>query len=161
MSSATIRRLAPWALLVPIALAILLCAVVLAAPLAGFRVFVMTSGSMGATAPTGSLILSATPAPGTVVPGAVVTFRDASGRFVTHRVVRFVDGAPAAEVVVRGDVNAAADPAPVPLSRIVGVLRFTLPGAGYAIALARAIRPLLLLAAGLWLVGLVIRPTTR
>jgi hypothetical protein len=68
----------------------------------------------------------------------VVTYRDAAGRAVTHRVARVVDGG----YEMKGDANGSADPGRMADRDVIGVGRLVIPYVGRPFAWARAAQPL-------------------
>lgn len=92
------------------------------------EVVVIESGSMAPSLDPGDIVLLGE-TDGEVPIGRVVTFEDAAGRIVTHRVVALDDGS----LVTKGDANADRDGSTVPPSRIVGVAEVAVPSAGLPI----------------------------
>jgi signal peptidase len=103
--------------------------------LAGWHPAVVVSGSMRPAIDIGDVILTDTGS-GEVHAGQVVLVRRPAhpGQLLTHRVVRVL---PDGTLVTRGDANAVQDPAPVPRSDLLGVVRLVLPGLGRPAMLAR------------------------
>jgi signal peptidase len=103
--------------------------------LAGWHPAVVVSGSMRPAIDVGDVILTDTGS-GQVHAGQVVLVRRPAhpGQLLTHRVVRVL---PDGSLVTRGDANAVQDPAPVPRSDLLGVVRLVLPGLGRPAMLAR------------------------
>ena len=102
----------------------------------GYRLFVVKSGSMEPTIPTGSLILSQ-PQPSYGV-GDVVTYgslirKDST---ITHRIVDVKTLGEAQYFVTKGDANPVADDQPIPPSGILGKHQATIPLLGYPIGFA-------------------------
>ncbi len=105
-----------------------------------FQVYIVSSGSMSPTIPTGSLVL--------VVPqrvyrvGDIVSFRpsDNAKSTTTHRIVGSSEGF----FKVAGDANNQPDPGLVPNSAVVGSVRWTLPAVGYLSAWAKTPRGFIL-----------------
>ncbi len=123
------------------------CAVTLAAALAGAHVlgieaFAVRTDSMAPAVPAGSLALvrdmdaCEDGARMDALPGNVVAFRsgDDDGAVVLHRVVSVDETRE--EIVTKGDANAAADPYTTPLSAVIGVCFWAVPGVG---AIAQAV----------------------
>lgn len=93
------------------------------------KAYVVTSSSMEPTIRPGSVIY--------VAPyrdleeirvGDIVSF-ETGGVLVTHRIVALDQEKN--QAVTKGDGNRAADAAPLPLERILGKVRFQIPGIGY------------------------------
>ena len=100
----------------------------------GWQALVVRSGSMGATAPTGSVVL-ARPVPGSqVAVGDVVVMRHAtSGLPVMHRVIQ-IDQAGGQRIVhTKGDANPAPDPELYVLPAEATVSVLAIPRLGYLI----------------------------
>ncbi len=92
----------------------------------GGRWFVVSSPSMGRTAPVGTMVLTT---PGTPRIGEIISFRPNGGnRIYTHRIVAVTaDGG----YQTKGDINGAQDPWTVTRSQVIGVVIARLPGAGF------------------------------
>lgn len=120
---------------------------------AGYRVYVVHTGSMSPTLRPGDAVLDVG-APSTVAPGNLITFR-ASGpdAVVTHRVVSYVDGI----VQTRGDANESVDPWALPIRNVVGSVAVVLPRAGYVVVYLRSPLGLASLATGLLALALLWR----
>ena len=105
-----------------------------AAGFLGYRVVIITGSSMNPTIAVGSLVFEQTVPSDEIVAGDIVTLALPKGAVVTHRVVRVgtLDGRPAFET--KGDANAAADPVLHPAADTTGVVRFSIPLAGFALA---------------------------
>ena len=105
--------------------------------LAGYRLFIVRSGSMAPAIPTGSAVLvSAVPA-GSLRVGDVITFdRAEDGRApitVTHRIVEIVQPGPPPVFLTKGDANSSTDPGTVTFLGDGGKVVAFLPYAGYAL----------------------------
>jgi len=99
----------------------------------GLATYVVTGGSMEPQIHKGSLILVEPVSPGTVRVGDVITFQKYD-QTTSHRVVS-VAQTPAGRVfTTKGDANTAADPEPSLFAGQVGLVRATIPLAGYAVA---------------------------
>lgn len=111
-----------------------LCAVVAVlglgvAAIRGYRPVVVLTGSMGATAPPGSLAVSG-PTEHVGI-GDVLVMRSAGRATITHRVVAIelaADGT--AMAVTRGDANPDVDPEPYAMTGRDLTVRWVVPGAG-------------------------------
>lgn len=95
---------------------------------AGYRIYVVHTGSMMPTLNPGDAVLDR-PAPMAVHSGQVVTFTVHSGpdTVVTHRVASVSNG----EIQTKGDANRTVDPWTLRISQVVGSKVLTLPYAGY------------------------------
>ena len=115
----------------------------------GYSQYIVTSGSMEPSFSVGDLIL--VKAQETYELGDVVTFHDAGGAAVTHRIMGKVSG----QFITQGDANNTEDNDLLPPERIVGKLQLVLPGMGYVIEFLRSpVGILILLAAGVLLIKL-------
>lgn len=107
----------------------------------GYRPFVVLSGSMEPSMPTGSLVLTKSVDPESVHVGDVITFRLESGSFetdsATHRVAAIEQGPGGLSFITKGDANQAPDPLPVPASALVGRV---VAGSSLAGSLAQAVK---------------------
>lgn len=126
-----------------------------AAWVAGLRVFVVESPSMGTAAPVGSLVVGQAGRAASV--GDLITFRppEAGSTPYTHRVV----AATGAGLTTRGDVNGAADPWVVRPSMVIARATAVIPAVGWLIKSAPLLLGALVIAQ---VVGLFVRaPATR
>ncbi len=96
---------------------------------AGYRAYVIHTGSMESTLMPGDLIIDR-PASHDLRPGEIITFRHSAGPdLVTHRITDITpDG-----IHTKGDANATADVWTIPPSFVQGSVRWQLPGLGYAV----------------------------
>lgn len=128
----TSRSLLGWVLTglgMAVILLTLVVALLLAAPgLLGWKQMSVLTGSMEPEIPVGSMVYVEPVEPESLAEGDVVTFVQADGNTVTHRVVknRTVEGT----LVTKGDANEEEDMDPVPYERVVGKVGLTLPNAG-------------------------------
>lgn len=128
----TSRSLLGWVLTglgMAVILLTLVVALLLAAPgLLGWKQMSVLTGSMEPEIPVGSMVYVEPVEPESLAEGDVVTFVQADGDTVTHRVVknRTVEGT----LVTKGDANEEEDMDPVPYERVVGKVGLTLPNAG-------------------------------
>ena len=107
-----------WAWRVSVAASVLLLAGVLATLFgAGFHFYIVSSPSMGTTAPVGTLVV--VHAADSYRVGDVVSYA-LKGRVYTHRIVDITDQG----FITRGDMNTASDALPVAPSQIVGTVDF-------------------------------------
>ncbi|MGI5182400.1 signal peptidase I [Dactylosporangium sp. CA-152071] len=137
-----------------LALGIVLVAATVLPGLAGWRSYVVMSGSMEPAIHPGDVIVGAPADSTTIVPGRVVVFQ-VDGRRLAHR----VESRTAAGFVTRGDANATADSAPVPPAAVMGVARLRVPAVGLPVywAATRQWHPLSTAAAALLFVLLAAR----
>jgi signal peptidase len=154
------RRLLDLALLLLIAFVLVVLVLARVLPMVtGGTVFVIGGPSMEPAIPVGSMVLAEPATTGQLAPGDVVSVRVGPGRAVfTHRVVRLAELPDGAYIQTRGDANADNDPSLVPVRDVIGRVSFSLPMAGYAIALLSNLSGVvflvslgLVLLAGAWL----------
>ncbi len=110
---------------------------------AGYRPVVITTGSMGDAAPTGSLIVAGPRAADDIAVGDVVVMRRAGSAPITHRVIELRDDGDGRYALTKGDANADPDPTAYRLSDEELVARWTVPGLGSALESLRDPRLLL------------------
>lgn len=104
-------------------------------PTFGLEVFAIRGGSMATTIPVGAAIITVRTDPEAVRVGDIVTIRADNGVVFTHRVVD-IDASEADHWLrTKGDANATADAAPVPMTSVIGVVAATIPLVGYLIAM--------------------------
>lgn len=105
--------------------------------LAGYRLFVVRSGSMEPAIPTGSAVLVRPVAPETLRVGDVITFERSDAGLapimVTHRIVEVAQVGPPAVFRTQGDANNAPDPTTVSFVGEGGKVEAHLPFVGYAL----------------------------
>ena len=116
-------------ILLVILLAMALVAAV--APLFGWRLDVVQSGSMAPAIGVGDLVVTSPVPPKDIHPGDVVSFHSANGVLVCHRVVS-MDQANGT-LCTKGDANQHQDLSPVPFQDVVGKVAFSVPVLGYFI----------------------------
>ena len=95
--------------------AILAAAIVVGALAAGYRPVVIQTGSMGDTAPPGSLVIAAPRSGAAIEVGDIVVMRRPGATPVTHRVIEIEPAANGSFAITQGDANEAPDAAPYPL----------------------------------------------
>lgn len=151
-----VRRAIDIALVAVVGIVAIVALVSVGGPVLGLRPLVIRGSSMEPTVPRGALVLAAESSASTVAPGDVVSFREANGVVVTHRIVA-IDGSGAAAVLTtKGDANPAADPDGLPVGRVIGRVVVALPILGFVAAMLTMPAGLLcivLLAAGLFVLG--------
>ena len=143
MAITILRRILGAVWLASLALVVLLALVTNLGPRVGLEVFAVRGGSMAPAIPVGAAIVAVRTAPEEIRVGDIVTIRADNGVVFTHRVVEI--DASEADVWLRtkGDANATADAAPIPMTSIVGVVPITVPIAGYLIAMLTTVAGLL------------------
>ena len=111
--------------------AILAAAIVVGALVAGYRPVVIKTGSMGDTAPPGSLVIAAPKSGDAIDVGDVVVMRRPGATPVTHRVIELETAGTGRFAVTQGDANEAPDASPYPLGGDDElVARWIVPGLG-------------------------------
>ena len=105
--------------------------------LAGYRLFIVRSGSMEPSIPTGSAVLVRPVPPEMLRVGDVITFeRSEAGLppvMVTHRIDEVVQPGPPVVFRTKGDANSAPDPGTVSFVGEGGKVEAHLPLVGYAL----------------------------
>ena len=99
----------------------------------GLGTYVVTGGSMEPAIHKGSLIVVEPVSPSTVRVGDVITFQKYD-QTTSHRVLTIEQTTAGRVFTTKGDANTAADPEPSVFPGQVGLVRATVPFAGYAIA---------------------------
>lgn len=115
--------------------AVALAGLVIAAPFTGHQPFIIRSGSMAPTIDRGAIAVIARDRLDALEPGDVVTFQVPNSATITHRVVRVAQLSGAAYLETKGDANASPDPTLTPVSWVIGRVMFSVPLAGYLLAL--------------------------
>ena len=122
-----IRRRIVWGLLLLVSLGVVGTVGGLYA--SGYRAYVIHTGSMVPDLVPGDLIIDR-PADGHYRVGDVITFRHGpTPDLVTHRITQVTSYG----IHTKGDANPTADVWTIPRPYVEGVVRWTLPGVGYAI----------------------------
>lgn len=114
-----------------------LCASFVAIRLLGFGTYIVTGGSMEPTIHKGSLVLVQPVSPSAVKLGDVITFQQYD-QTTTHRVMSVAETAEGLAFMTKGDANSVADPEAKTFPGQVGIVRFAIPVAGYAIVYVQA-----------------------
>lgn len=115
--------------------AVALAALVIAAPLTGHQPFILRGGSMAPSIPRGAIAIIAKDRLDALAAGDVVTFQAPNGAVITHRITRVAEVGGLTYLETKGDANVAADPDLVPASWVIGRVVFSVPLAGYLLAL--------------------------
>ena len=103
----------------------------------GLLTYVVTGGSMEPSIHKGSLVLVQPVSPSEVKVGDVITFQQYD-QTTTHRVTAITRSAQGLSFATKGDANAVPDPEDKSFPGQVGVVRGSLPLAGYLTASAQA-----------------------
>jgi len=117
-------------------IALVVAAVVVAhgAPMLGYRLVIIRGPSMSPEIEVGALVFEERVPAGDIRPGDIVTLTAPTGAVITHRVVRVAQADGILQFETRGDANPSADPALHPARAISGVVKFSLPIAGFLLA---------------------------
>lgn len=107
-----------------------LVGVVLGGLVAGYRPVVILTGSMGETAPPGSLVVAAPVDGDAIGPGEILVMRRAETATVTHRVLEVESNGTDRFAITQGDANEVPDATPYPLEGEQLVGRWVIPRAG-------------------------------
>lgn len=141
MTPSSLRRIAQ--VLSAVAFAVVigaagLLALAFAPTLLGYESSVVTTGSMGSAAPTGSVVLTRMVDARAIGVGDIVSYRSPGRSIpVTHRVVGVStrDGHPV--FTTKGDANATPDAEPVTVNGTIARVERVIPYAGLVVRLAR------------------------
>ena len=96
---------------------------------AGYRAYVVRTGSMSPAYPAGDLVLNRPAAVGYTA-GDVITFRHSSaGDLVTHRITDITDE----KIHTKGDANRTADVWDIYPTQVQGVVQARVPNGGYLV----------------------------
>lgn len=110
---------------------------------AGYRSYLIQSGSMEPSIMTGDIILIS--ANETYGKNDVITFLDSQERTVTHRIMDISANKGQNHYVTKGDANRSEDEDFVPHDRIIGKVRLVIPKLGYMVGFAKSANGILLL----------------
>ena len=113
---------------------------------AGYRMYVVMSGSMSPAFDTGSLVFVKQTEPLSIAEGDIITYSSAtdSERLTTHRVVG-INRENGLNFVTRGDANNVNDPNMVAAGNLVGMVTGSVPYIGYLLGYAQTSQGLVLL----------------
>ena len=135
-ASAGLRRFLDFlliALVVVVLLGVMLGKLV---PLTGRQTMIVGGSSMEPAIGLGAAVVIAPVAAEDLRPGDVVSLRAGSESAIfTHRIVGVVERADGLWISTKGDANADPDPTLVPASAVIGRSEFSIPFAGYLLAL--------------------------
>src|SRR5512140_2402227 len=107
-----------------------LCLAFVSIRVLGFGTFIVTGGSMEPSIHKGSLVLVQPASPSEVKVGDVITFQQ-YGQTTTHRVIAVGRNSAGLTFQTKGDANTVADPEDKWFPGQVGVVRASLPVAGF------------------------------
>jgi signal peptidase len=87
--------------------------------------------------------------------GDVISFKNAQGETITHRIVSVDKKNDVISYKTKGDANSVGDKTTVPVSNVIGSVRFSLPFIGFAVNYIRTLPGLigLIIVPGLFFVG--------
>ena len=111
-----VRRILNLLLITASLVAITSTIVVVTALAIGYRPVVILTGSMGDTAPPGSLIVAEPRPADTIDVGDIVVMRRPGEPLITHRVIEIETNGNSRFAITQGDANEAPDAAPYPLN---------------------------------------------
>ena len=114
--------------------------------IAGYKLYIVLSGSMEPELHTGSLVIVKPADPIKLAVNDIITFRslDNIDALITHRIVAINSGENLS-FATKGDANDVNDPQSVLAANVVGKVSFSLPYVGYVLNFARSKMGLLLL----------------
>jgi signal peptidase I len=121
----------------------ILCLSFAAIRILGLGTYIVTGGSMEPGIHKGALVLVESVSPSAVQVGDVITFQQYD-QTTTHRVIALSQIAQGHVFTTKGDANVVADPEDKTFAGAVGVVRLSLPLAGYVAASMQAYWRLLL-----------------
>jgi len=111
-------------------LIVVMVGVVIGGLAAGYRPVVILTGSMGDTAPPGSLLVAAPVDAEVIGPGEILVMRRQGAATVTHRVLEVEANGADRFAITQGDANEVPDATPYPLEGEQLVGRWVVPRAG-------------------------------
>ncbi len=124
------RRVAGWMLIAVSLVTIGSTTVVVCGLAIGYRPVVILTGSMGDTAPPGSLIVAEPRSAARIDVGDIVVMRQPGEPLITHRVIEIETNGSSRFAITQGDANEAPDAAPYPLDGEQLVARWIHPELG-------------------------------
>ncbi|MGN1399078.1 MAG: signal peptidase I [Erysipelotrichaceae bacterium] len=117
-----------------VALVVLLAIALVGVRLVGLRTYVVLSGSMEPTYPTGSLIYVKEVDTSQLKAGDVITFMIDEDTIATHRIIEVLPDEEDSSVIrfrTQGDANDSPDGSPVHYKNVIGTPVFCVPKLGY------------------------------
>jgi signal peptidase len=114
-----------------IVLLIIIAAFVFLAPLFGWRVDAVFTGSMEPALRVGSVVITGPVKADEISVGDIVTFYDPETKNLTSHRVTAVHGSPSLFFQTKGDANEDIDMVAVPAANVVGRVCFHIPRLGY------------------------------
>lgn len=110
---------------------------------AGYRSYLVQSGSMEPAIMTGDIIISR--GQNNYLLNDVVTFRDIDQRVVTHRIVEIDQKDGGINFFTKGDANRSQDFDTISPSQIIGKVVFIVPKLGYLVAFSKSLPGIIIL----------------
>ena len=121
---------------------ILVCLLVLFTNLMGIRFFSMSTNSMESVIPTGSLLITKSVSPETLLEGDIITFYNADGLSITHK-IRYIlpnyQNSGKAAFATQGVENESLDREIVMPDQVLGKVIFHIPRLGSMLMSIRAV----------------------
>ncbi len=112
--------------------AILILGLTLLPSVAGYRTYIVLSGSMSPAIPTGAVVVAVPVDPTTLKVGDVITYnRSDIAETITHRIVAVSEDGATPSFSTRGDANAVNDPWTVQFGATAGKVVLSVPFVGY------------------------------
>lgn len=144
--SRVVARLVDVALIAIVALGVSSVALGRVIPSLGHPVYVVAGPSMEPAMGIGSAVILDQVDSAELAIGDVVSLRSGAGRAIfTHRIIRLVDRDGERWIETQGDANQAPDRSITPASAVIGRVAWSIPAAGYLIALLSTVPGLVLL----------------
>jgi signal peptidase I len=106
-------------------------------PMTGRTTLIIGGGSMGPAIPIGAAVVVDPVPPTELAVGDVVSLRTGTNlkSIFTHRVTRIVQRDDGLWVETKGDANSSVDPSLTPAANLIGRVSWSIPYAGYLLAL--------------------------
>ena len=106
-------------------------------PMTGRTTLIIGGGSMEPAIPIGAAVVADPVPPAEITVGDVVSLRTGTNlkSIFTHRVTRIVARDDGLWLETKGDANAAVDPSLTPVANVIGRVAWSMPYAGYLLAL--------------------------
>jgi signal peptidase len=131
-----LRRVVDLALIALIAIVLFGLFLAKFVPMTGHQTIIVGGGSMQPAIELGSAVIIGPVSSEELAAGDVVSLEVGTGRTLfTHRIVEVVNRPDGTWVRTKGDANAHADPTLVAASAIIGRVQWTIPWAGFLLAL--------------------------
>lgn len=131
------ERIGDLAATIALGILFVICLAFVGIRISGLATFIVTGGSMEPSIQKGALVLVQPVSPAQVEVGDVITFQQYD-QTTTHRVVAVANTTQGRSFTTKGDANSVADPEAKTFPGAVGVVRATVPLAGYLTASVQA-----------------------